>query len=44
MKGQTLKVILETLTELGYEYSYDVLNAKYFGVPQNRTSVHHCLV
>ena len=36
MKGQTLKVILETLTELGYEYSYDVLNAKYFGVPQNR--------
>jgi len=36
MKGETLKVILETLSELGYEYSYDVLNAKYFGVPQNR--------
>lgn len=36
MNGETLKVILETLTELGYEYSYDVLNAKFFGVPQNR--------
>lgn len=36
MNGETLKVILETLTELGYVYSYDVLNAKFFGVPQNR--------
>lgn len=35
-KGRTLEVILATLTELGYAYSYDVLNAKYFGVPQNR--------
>lgn len=35
-KGNTLKVILATLDELGYNYSYDVLNAKYFGVPQNR--------
>ena len=35
-KGQTLKVILATLDELGYVYSYEVLNAKYFGVPQNR--------
>ena len=35
-KGQTLKVILATLEELGYSYSYEVLNAKYFGVPQNR--------
>ena len=35
-KGKTLKVILATLEELGYEYSYEVLNAKYFGVPQNR--------
>ena len=25
-----------TLEELGYGYSYEVLNAKYFGVPQNR--------
>ena len=35
-KGNTLKVILATLDELGYGYSYEVLNAKYFGVPQNR--------
>lgn len=34
--GKTLKVILETLDELGYGYAYDVLNAKYFGIPQNR--------
>ena len=36
MKGDTLKTILATLEELGYAYNYDVLNAKYFGVPQNR--------
>ena len=35
-KGNTLKVILATLEELGYGYSYEVINAKYFGVPQNR--------
>lgn len=35
-KGNTLNVILATLEELGYNYSYEVLNAKYFGVPQNR--------
>lgn len=34
--GNTFKVILETLEELGYKYKYDVINAKYFGVPQNR--------
>lgn len=35
-KGETLKVILATLEELGYKYTIEVLNAKYFGVPQNR--------
>lgn len=35
-KGRTLEVILATLDELGYAYKYEVLNAKYFGVPQNR--------
>lgn len=35
-KGNTLKVILATLEELGYGVSYTILNAKYFGVPQNR--------
>lgn len=34
--GRTLQVILATLTELGYNFSFSVLNAKYFGVPQNR--------
>ena len=36
MGGETLKTILATLDELGYAYKYEVLNAKYFGVPQNR--------
>lgn len=35
-KGNTLKVILATLEELGYGVSYAILNAKFFGVPQNR--------
>ncbi|MGL4853226.1 MAG: DNA (cytosine-5-)-methyltransferase [Phocaeicola sp.] len=35
-KGETLKVILATLDELGYNCNYEVLNAKYFGLPQNR--------
>lgn len=35
-RGETLKVILATLEELGYRYRIEVLNAKYFGVPQNR--------
>lgn len=35
-KGNTLKVILATLDDLDYGYKVDVINAKYFGVPQNR--------
>ncbi|AAV83360.1 DNA (cytosine-5-)-methyltransferase [Idiomarina loihiensis] len=34
--GNTLKVILDTLTELGYECNHTILNASDFGVPQNR--------
>lgn len=34
--GHTLKTILDSLKELGYSCSYCVLNAKDFGVPQNR--------
>lgn len=34
--GKTLEVILNTLSELGYDYKYDVLNAKDYNVPQNR--------
>lgn len=34
--GKTLQVILATLEELGYKAKCEVLNAKYFGIPQNR--------
>lgn len=30
---------LDTLKELGYENKYEILNAKYFGVPQNRNRI-----
>ena len=35
-KGKTLKTALRTLNELGYTTSWELLNAKDFGVPQNR--------
>ncbi len=35
-KGNTLKVVLSTLEQIGYETSWQLLNAKDFGVPQNR--------
>jgi len=35
-KGNTLKVVLNSLEELGYTTNWKVLNAKDFGVPQNR--------
>lgn len=34
--GHTLEVIVAALQDLGYSCSIEVLNAKYFGVPQNR--------
>ena len=34
--GKTLEVIVKTLDELGYETKWKVLNAKKYGVPQNR--------
>jgi DNA (cytosine-5)-methyltransferase 1 len=39
-KGQTFKIILKTLSELGYSVHYQVLNAKDFGVPQNRERIY----
>jgi DNA (cytosine-5)-methyltransferase 1 len=39
-KGKTFKVILETLAELGYSVNYQILNAKDFGVPQNRERIY----
>lgn len=38
--GKTLSVILKTLDELGYKVSWKVLNAKNFGVPQDRKRIY----
>lgn len=38
-KGNTLFIILTLLSSLGYFVSYSVLNAKDFGVPQNRERI-----
>lgn len=38
-KGKTLKVILNSLEELGYKVSYKIMNAKDFWVPQNRERI-----
>ena len=37
--GRTFTVILQALDELGYWVEWQVLNSKYFGVPQNRERV-----
>ena len=38
-EGKTFQTILGVLTDLGYEYQWQVLNSKNFGVPQNRERV-----
>ena len=38
-KGQTFSIIIQTLSELGYDVQWMVLNSKFFGVPQNRERV-----
>lgn len=38
--GNTLKVILKTLTDLGYQVYYQVLNTSDFGLPQNRERIY----
>lgn len=37
--GRTFATILATFDELGYNVEWQVLNSKYFGVPQNRERV-----
>ncbi len=39
-KGKTFATILTCIDKLGYKYSYKVLNAKDFGVPQDRKRVY----
>ncbi len=38
-EGKTFQTILGVLSDLGYEYQWNVLNSKNFGVPQNRERV-----
>lgn len=38
--GNTLKVVLKTLDDLGYNVFYDVLNASDFELPQNRERIY----
>ncbi|MDR2600223.1 MAG: DNA (cytosine-5-)-methyltransferase [Oscillospiraceae bacterium] len=38
--GRTLTIILNSLYDLGYKVSWCVLDAKYFGVPQERKRVY----
>lgn len=37
--GRTFRVIIATLTELGYDCQWQLLNSKNFGVPQNRERI-----
>lgn len=39
-KGNTYKIIKRTLNGLGYEVVSEVLNSKYFGLPQNRERIY----
>ncbi|MFB5690208.1 DNA (cytosine-5-)-methyltransferase [Bacillus cereus] len=38
-KGEVIRVIVETLNGIGYMVDFNVLNSKFFGVPQNRERI-----
>ncbi|MFD2704656.1 DNA (cytosine-5-)-methyltransferase [Salibacterium lacus] len=38
-RGKTLDTIVKALNECGYRVDFNVLNSKYFGVPQNRERI-----
>ncbi|MCL2373909.1 MAG: DNA (cytosine-5-)-methyltransferase [Treponema sp.] len=38
-KGKTLKIIITTLADLGYDVNHKVLNASDYGLPQNRERI-----
>lgn len=38
-KGRTLDTIIKALSDIGYRSDFQVLNSKYFGVPQNRERI-----
>jgi DNA (cytosine-5)-methyltransferase 1 len=39
-KGNTLRVVTEILADLGYSLTWKILNAKDFGLPQNRERIY----
>jgi hypothetical protein len=39
-RGNTFKIVKETLEDMGYKVFYQVLNAKDYGVPQNRERIY----
>ena len=39
-RGKTFQTILKILTDLGYQVQWQLLNSKFFGVPQNRERVY----
>lgn len=39
-KGKTFNIIKKTLEDMGYKVFSEVLNARYFGVPQNRERIY----
>ena len=38
-KGQTLGVMLKLLSDIGYKVDFELLNARHFGLPQQRKRV-----
>lgn len=38
-KGETLQTIIRTLCEIGYSVDFQILNSKFFSVPQNRERI-----
>ncbi|MBA6289482.1 DNA cytosine methyltransferase [Colwellia sp. MB3u-4] len=42
--GQDFRIILETLSGMGYSVAWRVMNSRYFGAPQSRPRVFICAV
>lgn len=38
--GQVLRIISETMNNIGYRIDLELLNSKFFNVPQNRERVY----
>ncbi len=38
--GKTIRIILEEFSKLGYEITMDLLNAKEYNIPQNRSRIY----